>query len=245
MTEPDLRDLLHVAAGDPPRDLDPDSLLHEAGRRRTTRWVAGAAGLGALAVVAAVAVPPLLTQRVARPATEPSMTMASPISSFDVEPGHGSIDQPCPTADPEPAGIGELVSMVLWHTTDYSGMVAETPVHLGESVFTVTCTIYEISKGGTHRVSTPWPSGTATFAPVGTPLRVIEGQDPACYLGAEFDGLTWVFRANKPDGSGMPEGCTPGFGPWAGIDAMGHAEARAHAEEQARLAAEAAEAANR
>lgn len=127
-------------------------------------------------------------------------------------------------------------------------MVAETPVHLGESVFTVTCTIYEISKGGTHRVSTPWPSGTATFAPVGTSFRVIEGQDPSCYLGAEFDGLTWVFRANKPDGSGMPEGCTPGFGPWAGIDAVGQEEAqaeeaRAKAEEEARRAAEAAEAA--
>lgn len=215
MTEPELRDLLDQAVGDPPRLLDADALLAEAGRRRTGHLVGSGVGLAALTLAAALILPPLLAPpgelRVAAPAT-PTRNPAS-------APGAVTPLPPCPT--PDPATVGRVAvdyATLLTHggrryDAALTRDAAPTP---GEPVLTVRCSIDEISQGGHALVREPWPDGTSTFLPRGTVVSAIPGHDPGCYLTATATEGTWVLRALGPpeDPWATPAGCVRGYGPW-------------------------------
>ncbi len=209
MTERDLHHLLTEAAGDPPRPLDPDDLLRTAGRRRTARAGALVGGLGVAGVAVALLIPTLTprTPQVAVPAATPTASApgtASPTPQSVV----------CPTASPPDNSIRDWADVLVWGGYDYSGRFTDDPVEVGEQVGVVTCNIQVISNDGHSDVPRPWPDGTATFVPVGTPLLTVAGQDPRCYLAARFGGQLSVFRAWEPYDPANPtpvprKGCEP------------------------------------
>lgn len=195
MTHDDLRDLLDASAGTPPRDLDPDALLATAGRRRTARLGAGLVAGAAVVLAGVLVLPNLLPapQR-ATPAAPPPATVAA---SPTVEPG-------CPEPSPVPGGGAvaiDYVDVLHWGGRSYLALGGDDigVRALGDVVGVVRCSIDEIGEGGSVPVPAPWPDGTATFVPAGTPIRVVAGQDDRCYLATAAHGGMKVFAALDAD----------------------------------------------
>lgn len=210
MTERDLHHLLTEAAGDPPRPLDPDDVLRTAGRRRTARAGVLVGGLAVAGVAVALLIPTLTprTPQVAVPAATPTASAPGTASTPAGTPTPAPVV--CPTASPPDTSIRDWAHVVVWDGHDYSGVFTDDPIEVGEPVGVVHCNIQVISNDGHSDVSRPWPDGTATFLPVGTPLLTVVGQDPACYLAARFDGHLSVFRAWENSPTPTPrKGCEP------------------------------------
>lgn len=54
---------------------------------------------------------------------------------------------------------------------------------LGPQVTTITCSIRELTADNGNQVQDgPWPDGTATFLPTGTPVLTVQGVEPRCEL---------------------------------------------------------------
>lgn len=64
--------------------------------------------------------------------------------------------------------------------------------------------------GGARRPRDPLRSGDAAFVPVGTPVRQVEGFDPAFRLAVEVDGGVRLYERSAPSEPGLGRDVFPG-----------------------------------